>query len=40
VPPVHAHVTERSALNAHSTLAALGLHRFARVIKPQSENTR
>ena len=23
-----------------STLAALGLHRFARVIKPRSENTR
>ena len=39
-PIVPAAPEKPRAVNAHSTLAALGLHRFARVIKPRPENTR
>jgi hypothetical protein len=38
-PPVRVE-KERRTVNAHSTVQALGLHRFARVIKPRSSSTR
>jgi MFS superfamily sulfate permease-like transporter len=38
-PPVR-EANERRPINAHSTLQALGLHRFARVIKPRSGSSR
>ena len=40
VPAVQEQPDRPRAVNAHSTLQALGLHRFARVIKPRSTSSR